>query len=163
MNNIAFMTTIFPMDKTYLDDFFASLQNQTYKEFDIIVLNDGYGNLKSIKEKYPFLKIIELKSSQTIAKNREYGINYCIEQGYNVIVFGDSDDYFSKSRIEESLKLLNDCDIVVNDLSLFNCQGFIEKYYISNRFLNGTHIKIDDIKCKNIFGLSNTAIKTKKI
>ena len=36
----AFLTTIFEMNKRYLQDFFKSLKNQTYKNFDIIVVND---------------------------------------------------------------------------------------------------------------------------
>lgn len=161
MKKIAFLTTIFPMKKKYLYDFFDSLDKQTYKDFEIIVVNDGYKDFDTIKTEYSNLKIIELPYSNTIAKNREYGINYVIDNGYDILVFGDSDDYFSKNRIEESLKMLNDCDIVVNDLSLFNENGIFEEKYISNRLPNNTLIKYDYIKDKNIFGLSNTALNLK--
>ena len=47
---IAFLTTVFPMKTEYLYDFFDSLQKQTYKKFNIIVVNDGYENFEEIKK-----------------------------------------------------------------------------------------------------------------
>ncbi|RXJ83099.1 glycosyltransferase family 2 protein [Arcobacter cloacae] len=157
---IAFLTTIFPMKEQYLYDFFDSLKNQAYKNFDVIVVNDGYKNFEVIKTKYSqILNIIELSYLNTPAKNREYGINYCIDNKYDILIFGDSDDYFEKNRIEKSLELLNKYDIVVNDLSLFNESGVYEKKYISNRLENLCEVDFEFIKDKNIFGLSNTGIK----
>lgn len=158
----AFLTTIFPMKKEYLYDFFDSLKNQTYKPFDIVVVNDGYENFDQIKSEYnQFLNIIELQYSNTPAKNREFGINYCIDNKYDVLIFGDSDDYFADNRVAKSLELLKDNDIVINDLSLFHDNSIYEKNYISNRIENNTIIDIDFILDKNIFGLSNTALLLK--
>jgi len=155
---VAFMTTIFPMQKEYLIEFFNSLNSQTHKIFDIIVINDGYKNFEEVRNKYNDLNIIELKYSSTISKNREYGINYIIDNNYDILIFGDSDDYFKKNRIEKSLELLKFNDIVVNDLTLFDKNGIHKKKYISNRVQSNTIIKYDFIKDKNIFGLSNTAL-----
>ncbi|MDN5059235.1 glycosyltransferase [Aliarcobacter butzleri] len=156
---VAFLTTIFPMNKQYLYDFFNSLVEQTYKNFEIIVVNDGYEYFEEIKKSYnKNLKIIELQYSNTPAKNREYGINYCIDNKYDILIFGDSDDFFQKNRVEKSLELLKENDIVVNDLSLFDERGIYEEKYISNRLENLQEIDFEFIKDKNIFGLSNTAI-----
>lgn len=160
---IAFLTTIFPMKRDYLDDFFNSLLNQKYQDFDIIVVNDGYENLDVIKQKYANLKIVELQFKNTPAKNREYGINYCIYNKYDILIFGDSDDYFGTNRVEKSIELLQKYDIVVNDLSLFNSSGIYKKKYFSNRIMNNTEIDLSFIMDKNIFGLSNTAINLKLI
>ena len=160
MKNIVFLTTIFPTKKQFLIDFFDSLSRQTYDKFDVVVVNDGYDNFYEIKSKFQNLYIIELPYSNTTAKNREYGINYCINNKYDILIFGDSDDYFSENRIEESLKHLENFDIVVNDLNLFDKNGMYEEKYISNRLDHGSEVKLDYIQDKNIFGLSNTAIKT---
>lgn len=161
---VAFLTTIFPMDEQYLYDFFDSLKTQTHKEFDVIVVNDGYKNLEEIKNLYsPTLTIIELNYSNTPAKNREYGINYCIDNDYDILIFGDSDDFFEANRIEKSLELLEQYDIVVNDLSFFDKHSIYETKYFSNRLKNLTPIEFEFIKTKNIFGLSNTAIKLNRI
>ncbi len=158
IKKIAFLTTVFPMNEEYLIDSFGSLDRQTYKIFDVVVVNDGYENFKKIREKYHDLDIIELPYSDTIAKNREYGINYVIGHKYDILIFGDSDDYFSDNRIEKSIELLTDYDIVVNDLSLFDHNGIYSKKYISNRIQDHTVIDFDFIKDKNIFGLSNTSV-----
>ena len=158
----ALLTTVFPANKLYIIDFFDSLKEQTYKNFDVVVVNDGFDGFEGIVRKYSQeLNIIELKYSNTPAKNREWGINYCIEKAYDVLIFGDSDDYFAKNRIEKSLELLEDNDIVVNDLSLFDENGVYEEKYLSNRLKNRQIVDFEFIKDKNIFGLSNSAIRLK--
>ena len=158
MKNVAFLTTIFPMEKQFLIDFFDSLSGQTYDNFDVIVVNDGYDNFYDVKMKYQNLSIIELPYSATPAKNREYGINYCIDNKYDILVFGDSDDYFSNNRITKSVELLSSHDIVVNDLTTFDKTGILHDKYISNRIENNLIINYSFIKDKNIFGMTNTAI-----
>jgi len=158
MKNVAFLTTIFPMEKQFLIDFFDSLSGQTYDNFDVIVVNDGYDNFYDVKMKYQNLSIIELPYSATPAKNREYGINYCIDNKYDILVFGDSDDYFSNNRITKSVELLSSHDIVVNDLTTFDKTGILHDKYISNRVENNLIINYSFIKDKNIFGMTNTAI-----
>jgi len=158
MKTVAFLTTIFPMKEQFLNDFFDSLSRQTYDKFDVIVVNDGYDNFYDVKIKYQNLSIIELPYSDTPAKNREYGINYCIDNKFDILIFGDSDDYFSNNRITKSVKLLSDHEIVVNDLTTFDKTGIIQHKYISTRVKNNSIINYSFIKDKNIFGMSNTAI-----
>jgi hypothetical protein len=95
----------------------------------------------------------------TPAKNREFGINFCKYEEYEYLIFGDSDDYFSDNRVELSLSVLNKNDIVVNDVSLFDDNCVYETMYMSNRLEDNSKISYEYIKNKNIFGLSNTAIK----
>ena len=158
MKNVAFLTTIFPMKEQFLIDFFDSLNRQTYDKFDVVVVNDGYDNFYDVKMKYQNLSIVELPYSDTPAKNREYGINYCIDNKYDILIFGDSDDYFSDNRITKSIKLLSSHDIVVNDLTTFDKTGILHDKYISNRIENNLIINYNFIKDKNIFGMTNTAI-----
>jgi len=158
-DKVAFLTTIFPMKEEYLTMFLNSLEKQTCQNFDLIIVNDGYIDFKILKDRFDKLNIIELEFSSTHAKNREYGINYVIEQKYDILIFGDSDDCFEKDRVEISLEKLLDYDIVVNDLSLFDGKNIFCKGYLSNRIENNTEIDLQFIKEKNIFGISNTAIK----
>jgi len=163
-NKVSFLTTVFPMNESYICDFFDSLINQTYKNFDIVVINDGFEKFDRIKNEYHHnLNIIEVKYSDTPAKNKEYGINYCIDQKYDFLIFGDSDDYFQKNRIKKSLEFLKKADVVVNDLSLFNIDGVFKEKYISHRINNLENIDLEFIKDKNIFGMSNTAINLRKL
>lgn len=159
MSSIAFLTTIFPRNEKFLKSFFNSLYIQTYKDFDLIIVNDNFNNLNYYKDLYPNLTIININSCDTPAKNREVGINYCIENKYDILIFGDSDDYFRNDRIEKSIKILDQADIVVNDISLFNEKTLYNERYLSNRLKNGQIIEFEFIKNKNIFGFSNSAIR----
>ena len=164
LNKVSFLTTVYPMNEKYLYDFFDSLKNQTYQNFDVIAVNDGYKKFDKIKNDYSKnLNIIEIPYSSTPAKNKEYGINYCIDQKYDFLIFGDSDDYFQNNRVKKSLEFLKKSDVVVNDLSLFNKNGMFKENYISHRINNLDIIDVDFIKDKNIFGMSNTAIKLKNL
>ena len=163
MKSVAFLTVIFPQNEKFLKTFFDSISAQTYKDFDLVIVNDGFKDLNYHKNLYKNLNIININSSKSISKNREVGINYCIDQKYNFLVFGDSDDYFKNNRIEKSLEFLKKKDLVVNDLSLFNADGIYEKKYLSNRLKNLDVIGPEFIEDKNIFGMSNTAIKLENI
>jgi glycosyltransferase involved in cell wall biosynthesis len=162
---IAFLTTIFPIKKKYIYEFFDSLKNQTYTNFDLIIVNDNYKNFAEIKLKYaPYLNIIEIKGDETPAKNREKGINYCIDKGYEILIFGDIDDYFGSNRVEKSIEMLKNYDITINDVTLFDDKkGIYEEKYFSNRIKNNSIIDFEFIKDKNIFGFTNTAINLYKV
>jgi len=163
VNKVAFLTTVYPMKDSYLDDFFGSLSEQSYSEFDLIVVNDGYGSLNKWRQKYLQLRIIELSSSTSPAKNREIGINYVIDQKYEILIFGDSDDYFDENRIALSVDLLNHTNIVVNDVSLVEDGRVLQEKYFSTRIADMTRIDANLVSDKNIFGFTNTAISLKYI
>lgn len=78
-------------------------------------------------------------------------------------MFGDSDDTFSSNRIKLSIELLKTFDVVVNDLTLFSTDAILAENYISNRLKNYDQIEFDFIKNKNLFGLSNTAIRLDRL
>jgi hypothetical protein len=162
-HKIAFSTTIFPMPETYLAEFFHSLSIQSNANFDVVILNDNYGELDKYRKAWPLLNIIELQFSATPAENRTFALNYMLDNGYEVIIFGDSDDTFAANRVAESLRLLAFYDVVVNDLTVFDEQGVVVDGYLSKRILHQTEIDAGYIKTKNIFGLSNTAIKVDTI
>lgn len=160
----AFLTTIFPAAEPFLDDFFESLSNQTIKEFDVLVLNDGYDDLKTFKERFSSLNILEIAPAGSIAKNRQVLIQYALDRGYDVAVFGDSDDFFSEDRIEVAIKKLETADIVVNDLSTVTSEGKkLKSNIFSQRLQNNEKVLFNFIIDKNIFGFSNTAINLKNV
>lgn len=160
----AFCTVLFPGNAAYFDDFFKSIQSQTVKNFDLVIVNDGIKNLNSLLEKYGIERYVELDSGCNPIQNRAILINSIIAMGYEYAIFGDSDDYFCDKRVEICLKLLTKYDLVTNDIDMVSHQGAILKEsYISERFDDGYEISINDILTKNFIGLSNTAIKIKSM
>lgn len=163
-SNTVFMTTVFPGCMMFFDDFMNSLDLQTDKDFDLLIVNDGVENLDNYLKKYININFLQIISSNTIVQNRKAGIDSVINLNYEYLIFGDSDDYFELNRIAVSKECLNYFDIVVNDLSVFDKQnGVYKTKCFSKRLKNNSTIDFDYIKDKNIFGLSNTAVKVSEI
>jgi sugar O-acyltransferase (sialic acid O-acetyltransferase NeuD family) len=160
---ISFLTTVFPTELNYITDFFESLSKQSFKWFDIIILNDGYNNFIDIKKKYHYLNIIELPAAGSIAKNRQVLIQYSKVNNYDIAIFGDIDDTFSEDRVEKSIKALKSADVIVNELTSIKDGCIIDENIYSRRLLDQQIVHFDFIKDKNIFGMSNTAVNLKVV
>ena len=158
-NEIVVFTTVFPSVLSYLDVLLESLINQTNKDFDLFIANDGVLNLEKNLCQFNDFNTIIFDVNSTISKNRERAIKKIIDLGYKFVIFVDSDDYIENNRIEVSLKKMKKYDIVINDVSLFDKKGVYNDKYFSKRIMNNAEINIDFIEDKNIFGLSNTSTK----
>ena len=94
-----------------------SVIEQTYKNIEIIIINDGSKDkskeiLDEYEKKYPnIIRHIE-QENKGVAKTRNYGIK--IANG-NYITFIDNDDYIDKDYIETFVNVLkeNEYDIVM--------------------------------------------------
>jgi len=155
---VALLTTLFPTEIDYIIDFFDSLSMQTEAQFDVIVLNDGFVNFNQIKDRYSKLRIIELDTAGSIAKNREKLIRFAKVNQYDIAIFGDIDDTFSCERVERSIVALNENDIIVNELTAVHEGKVTTDLIYSKRIADKQFIDFDFIKDKNVMGLSNTAI-----
>lgn len=151
------LTTLFELEWNIAYEFFNSLNKQDVKNFDILVVNDGFTQLDKIREIFSKLNIIEICGVSSIAKNREILIRHARKK-YLKGIFCDFDDYFSMNRISLSIEELNKCDIVFNDLTIFRDDQIIQANRFSNDFPDSHVISISDLLQKNYLGLSNTAM-----
>ncbi len=153
-----FTTVIFNENITYFNDFLISLEEQSNKNFDLLIFNDGVKNLNQITKSYKSsFHIIDLPKNLSISKNRTFLLNFLKKSDYKYCIFGDSDDYFPKNRVEINLNYLKDYDVIVNDTHLVNqAKVSIIKTYFNIK--NKQEIKFQDILSKNCCGLGNTAI-----
>lgn len=162
-NNIALFVVFYPGIEKFVNDFIYSLRNQSRKDFDLIVVNDGYSN-KNIQSLYPDLNIVELEFGSTISKNREYGINYIITQDYEFLILCDADDYYSKDRVALTIEVLAEADIVVNDLNVVSFdKKILVEGYLSNSIGITTNIDLAFLLEKNLLGFSNTGLRVSKL
>ncbi len=159
LNKIAFFTVFYPGAEVFFKDFASSLENQSESDFTITYINDGMLNLPQLIDGYKTLKWEEFFITGSPERIREKGLVAVKNAGYDIIILGDADDYFSQNRIEVSIKKLIKYDIVINDITPFSKLEIITSNYFSNRIKNMTPITLDYIEDKNIFGLSNTAFK----
>lgn len=159
MTTCGIFTTAFDVPENIAHSYFKSLALQSYSDFDVVVVNDGFEKIANYCNEYSCLNVIELECGAGIAKNREVMINHAHESKYETLIFCDFDDYFSPNRVKLTLELLQKNEVVVNDLLICSGDYISNAGYISNRFPDNYQITLVDVLEKNFLGLSNTAIK----
>jgi glycosyltransferase involved in cell wall biosynthesis len=101
-----------------------SILNQTYKNIELILVNDGstdnsIGIMKEYKEKYPEIINIITKENTGVSDTRNLGLG-CVTGYYTM--FSDNDDYMEENYIESYINADdNDYDIIIG--------GYIRKSY----------------------------------
>lgn len=160
--NVCVVTTIFPSNLNFFQDFLDGLSCQSYEDFDLIIYNDGCNHDELVKKLYGFnFYIISDPSLDSITQIRNYIFEYLTQKSFDIIFFGDSDDFFNCDRISNSLeKHLTGSDIVFNDINIVDQGGklIIENYW-ADRF-NSSQINPKEILKYNFLGLGNTSIKS---
>lgn len=150
---------VYPGVEDYIDDYAESINDQDYQEFDILIIDDGL-HIDLTKKFNKDIDIIFSENKYSKAEIRQLSIDYAIQKGYRNIVFTDTDDFFSRDRIANAVKMLNSYDFVINELVVTDNGGHIAEYQIWDKFINQKNLVIDSFLDSNIFGLSNSAVRT---
>ncbi len=148
MEKVSVIIPIYNSEK-YLEDCLNSVVNQTYKNLEIICVDD-YSKDKSIsiikKYKDKRIKIIKMKKNSGAGTCRNTGIDAATG---DYICFLDSDDYWYLDKIEKQLKFIKD-------------KAFIYSKYL---YLRGSKTHIAKVPSTFTYDklLKNTAIFTSTI
>ena len=108
MPKFSIIIPVYNVEK-YLEKCLDSIKNQTYKDYEVIIVNDGTkDNSMDIAKKYDF-KIINQKN-QGLSAARNTGVKNATGA---YLLFVDSDDYLEKDLLKELNKSLkNNPDLV---------------------------------------------------
>ena len=141
MKKISVIVPVYNVEK-YLDKCLTSLIKQTYKNFEIIVINDGsIDNSLAIcnkyANKYDNVKVYDYKNAG-VAHARNVGIKKATG---DYLLFVDSDDYIDEKLLENLNEFLkkNDCDIVCFDM--YKVVNNVNTYYHTSNSLVKDNIK----------------------
>lgn len=149
MAKVSIILPVYNVEK-YLEKCLDSLVNQTFKDIEIIIINDGStDNCKNIIDKYAtkynnLIKVITQKN-QGLGAARNIGLKFATS---DYIVFIDSDDYIQSNMVEEMYnKILQEqADVVICGNNVVN-----EQYeLISKTFPN--KYEVYDFNTQMIFG-----------
>jgi hypothetical protein len=165
-SNVLLFSVLYPGMESFWPDYVNSINSQTFKEFDIVLYFDKTNqepDIKTIKVKNVF-PCREKNENKTPAEIRDWGINYALDNNYSILIFADTDDYYSSDRIEKTIYYLHSFDFVLNELNLIDREGslLLEDVYKSLNFVQIID-NIDLIIDKNLIGFSNSAINTSHI
>lgn len=140
-NKISVIIPVYNAEK-YLDRCIDSIINQTYKNIEIILVNDGSkDNSLNICKKYQKLdKRIKLinKKNEGVSIARNKGIEIATGE---YLYFCDADDYLDIHALEYYYKEIQNSDLIISDYYIVNENKNIKK---SNSFPK--NIRIDTIK-----------------
>ncbi len=110
-----------------------SLVNQTYKDFDVIIIDDGSKDnslniIKNYIEKYPRFHLYthENNENKGLVESLKLGIS---KTSSDYIAFLESDDYWQENYLQEKIDYIkqnNSTTILINDIKI---EGKEEKYY----------------------------------
>jgi len=158
-HSIAFFTVVYPGIEDYFTDFAQSLCTQTMKTFDLVIFNES-----DTKIDFDLLlpninyRVVPTEPATPIVI-RERGFSYLRQEGYSYIVFGDADDWFSENRVAVSMKYLEHCDLVINDVDIVTAEKTLIEHYFSHRIENRRELSEEMVRYGNFMGLSAAAIR----
>lgn len=115
---VSIIIPLYNTNKFYLKKCIESCINQTYKNVEIIVVDDGSTiDYTHIFKKYTMVRMYKLNHSG-VSNARNYGIKK--SSGY-WIFFLDSDDYLNNDSIEKIVNVSNSqCDVVISSTKIDN-------------------------------------------
>ena len=129
----------------YLEKCLDSLVNQTMKDIEILVINDGSPDnsqriIDAYASEYPDLIFSYQKENGGLGDARNFAIPYCKGE---YIAFIDSDDYVREDFAEKTYQYAkeNNLDIVMFNAIWFYPDGTEEKRSIFPRFVSGFNDK----------------------
>ncbi len=154
---VSIIVPVYNVEK-YLDKCLESLVNQTFKDIEIVLINDGSkdNSLAILKkwEKTDSRIIVYDKENEGLGETRNYGVRVCKGE---YIMYVDSDDWVDITIVE---KLYNSLIKFDSDISVCDRYSYREEVcdyeYIKNNIDNKDVIHVKDNK-KIIFDISTVA------
>lgn len=140
----------------YIDETLNSVLDQTYREFEIIIIDDCSNDntwkiIKEYEKKYNNIVCLKQERNKGVAEARNRGINKATGR---YIAFLDSDDLWYKKKLEEQLNFMKE------KKSFFSYTA-IEMIDEEGKTLKGKREVIEEIDYN--FLLKNTMIATSSV
>lgn len=119
MDKVSVIIPVYNSSK-YLKECLDSVINQTYKNIEIIIVNDkstddSLSIINSYKDKR--IKLINLKENVGVSLARNKGVE---NSTGNYICFLDSDDYWNLNKIKKQIKFIKNKSFIYSDYEFYN-------------------------------------------
>jgi hypothetical protein len=157
------VAVVHPQVLPFIADLIASLSNQSYKTFKLLLFSDD------VLEEVIRAKLIDLSfdieivqlPQLSISNNRLWLLHYLKDHVTGYIHFIDGDDTIEADYLKITVEHLEKYKLVCHDLNIVNANlQLIEHSYWSDRILNGFIFDYRFIEEKNIVGFGNTSLNS---
>lgn len=123
--------------KTFLRNCIDSILNQTYKDFELIIVDDGSNDtsiqtIEEYKKKDKRVHLIQNKRKRYNGGSRNVGIEYALENvEFDYFAFLDSDDWWKDNEVLETINnRLYGHDMALLGMELIDANGvFMTKFH----------------------------------
>lgn len=134
-NKVSIIIPVYNVEK-YLKKCISSVQNQIYKNLEIILVDDGSkDNSATICDDFAKrdnrVKVIH-KANGGVSSARNAGLDVACGE---YVMFVDADDWISEDLCEKILSQNNDADLVIGGYTVMNKNGK-QKYLLANKEMN---------------------------
>lgn len=118
MKKVSIVIPVYNSSK-HLEECINSVINQTYKNLEIIIVNDkstdnSLSIINSFKDKR--IKVINLKENSGVSIARNKGVE---ESTGELVCFLDSDDYWNLKKIEKQVKFIKNKAFIYSDYEFY--------------------------------------------
>lgn len=143
MSRISVVVPVYNVEK-YLNRCVDSILNQTFRDFELILVDDGSKDKSGeicdeYAQKDKRVRVIH-KENGGVSKARNIGIDMALGE---YIMFVDSDDYIDKVMLEELTKEeLEEYDLVVSSIRMMTNKG--ELYYSAGEKMHDVKTLLED-------------------
>lgn len=156
---IAFLTVFYPEMAPFLERFLQALEKQSYNQFDLVVVDDGFEDRAHLLCQSFSHPIYWVEKGDDHVENRLQGLKYCWEKKYDIIICCDSDEAVGGNRGESAVNYFKErssVNIVYN-----NSEAIIKEKKFSLYYKDQLSLK--DILDFNVLGYGALNLKKEAI
>ncbi|WP_416141355.1 glycosyltransferase family A protein [Lysinibacillus capsici] len=157
----AFVTFIYPKSQQFFEVFLNSLNNQSNKNFKLLVFNDGCNEaeISIFLKSYEYEIEIINNTCNSVAATRLNAFKYLANQPFNNFIFGDIDDTFADNRVEIIRKTMRRQNIIFNELNLCDATyNIIQSKMVSSYLEAKVYVSLDMVQEQNLIGFSHLSV-----
>lgn len=122
--SLSVVIPVYNVELEFLQECLDSVEAQTFRDFEVIIVNDGAGAeisefLSDYSSKYDYIKVISQPNSG-VAVARNFGLSQCSGE---YVTFIDSDDTITKDNFEKIVARAKKNNLDVLMWGLYRCFG----------------------------------------
>ncbi|MBI2671950.1 glycosyltransferase [Candidatus Woesearchaeota archaeon] len=140
------LSVIIPIynEEKYIEIILDCLKNQTFNDFEVVLVDSSEDNTKTIAEKYK--EFLDLRIINSDKKNVSYQRNLGVKNAKNEnILFLDADTIFDNKFIESALNEIKDKDIKIAGSLLYpDSKKIVDRlfFYFFRIYMKALHKKV---------------------